>query len=232
MALPTSGRQLAQLDDQKSYSRSRDGLQHYLWDSRPFGSTPTDYTFFNQPIGASWTINSTVGSKQKNETNMVDTGKVPTGQNFLVTRIGVGLISSYDPQTTGATSGYANAAMIYQAFVNILQTSVFELTLAGKAFDFQVHGRQFLPAIALSGYNATGLGNVSRNGDHVVSGWLSIKENSPINLNSQVSFSFQQYCSQVGNSLQTTIQTHSFAYLNAYNCTMMVTLEGFLTRSK
>jgi hypothetical protein len=217
-----------------SYSTTQDCLHHSVWDTRWFGPTPSDNTFFTQPIGASWAVpNCAVGSKTKNETNLGDTGKLPQGQNFLVQRVGVALISSYDVLNTGASSGWADPVLIAQAFYNILQASVFDIVIAGKAFDAEIHGRQFLPCLALNGHTTSNSGrsNSTRNGDSLASGWVKL-DPTPVTLSNLVSFSVTM-SSQVGNAtVAAAAITNSYAYLSTSLCTMMVTLEGFLTRMK
>ena len=215
-----------------SYSTTQDCLHHSVWDTRWFGTTPSDTTFFTQPIGASWAVpGCTVGSKTKNETNLADTGKLPQGQNFLAQRVGVALISSYDVMEPGTSSGWADPVLIAQAFYNILQASVFDIVIAGKAFDAEIHGRQFLPCLALNGHYASGRGNATRNGDSLASGWVKL-DPTPITLSSLVSFSVTM-SSQIGNAtVAAAAITNSYACLSASLCTMMVTLEGFLTRQK
>lgn len=230
MAITRTAGNMIKLGAGGSYGLSKDALRHQVWDTRHFAATPSDNTFFTQPIGSQWRV----GSKTKNETNLIDTGKMPTGQTMLVTRMGVSLISAYEPGTSTSASSWPNASIIAQAYVNIMQSSVFELRIAGREFDFQVHGRQFLPSLCINGYNAGTAGSVSRMGDTVTSGWVKL-EPSPIFLDSQVGFSVAQI---VTNADTTNILAaskplnDSFVWLNAYYCTMQVTLEGLLTRSK
>lgn len=229
MAITKTAKNMIQLGAGGSYSTARDAIRHQIWDTRYFAATPSDNTYFVQPIGATWRV----GSKTKNETNMLDSGKLPNGQTFLITRMGVSLISAYDVGLTTAVA-WPNASLVAQAYTNIMQSSVFEVRIAGREYDFQIHGRQFLPALCINGYNAGTAGSVARVGDTIVSGWVKL-DPSPIFLDELVAFQVAQLCS---NADTTNIMAagkplnNSFLWLSNYYCTMQVTLEGFLTRAK
>lgn len=229
MAITKTARNMIQLGAGGSYSTARDAIRHQLWDTRYFSASPSENTYFVQPYGAPWRV----GTKTKVETNMSDSGKLPNGQTFLITRVGVQLISAYDTGATNASS-WPNASLLAQAYVNIMQCSVFEIRVAGREFDFQIHGGQFLPSLCINGYNAGTAGSVARVGDTIVSGWVKL-DPSPIFLDELVSFNVNQL---VDNADTTNIKATSkplnnaFAWLAYYYCTMKVTLEGFLTRAK
>jgi hypothetical protein len=229
MAITKTARNMIQLGAGGSYSTARDAIRHQLWDTRYFAATPSNNTYFVQPVGSAWRV----GSKTKNETNLADSGKLPNGQTFLITRIGVALISAYEVGTTSAAT-WPNASLIAQAYTNVMQSSVFEIRIAGREFDFQIHGRQFLPALCLNGYNAGTAGSVARIGDTIVSGWIKL-EPSPIFLDELVSFQVAQI---LDNADTTNILAaskplyNSCEWLYYYKCTMQVCLEGFLTRAK
>lgn len=233
MAITKTAKNMIQLGAGGSYSTARDAIRHQVWDTRYFGATASDATFFSQPVGSSWRV----GSKTKNETNLQDSGKLPNGQTFLVTRIGVAFISAYDigATTSGASvapTGYA--ALLAQAYVTMMQSSVFEIRVAGREFDFQIHGRQFLPSLCINGYNAGTAGSVTRTGDTIVNGWVKL-DPSPIFLDELVSFNVQHLCSNPDTtSIQATGKplTNAFVWMNAWASTMQVTLEGMLTRAK
>lgn len=232
MAITKTARNMIQLGAGGSYSNARDAIKHQIWDTRYFGTVPSDNTYFAQPIGAQWRVAGT--SKTKNETNLQDSGKLPNGQTFLITRIGVALISAYDPGQSTATASFPNASIIAQAYTNVMQSSIFEIRVAGREFDFQIHGRQFLPGLCINGYNAGTAGSVARVGDTIVNGWVKL-EPSPIFLDELVSFSVAQIITN-GDTTNILASTkplnNSFVWLNAYYCTMQLTLEGFLTRAK
>jgi len=224
-----TAKNMIQLGAGGSYSTARDAIRHTVWDTRYFGTAPTDSTYFVQPIGAAWRV----GTKTKNETNMGDSGKLPNGQTFLITRMSVALISAYDVGLTTA-AGWPNASLLAQAYVNIMQSSIFEIRVAGREFDFQIHGRQFLPALCINGYNAGTAGSVARIGDTIVSGWIKL-DPSPIFLDELVSFNVTQICDNADTTnIKATAKplNNSFLWLSTYFCTMQVALEGFLTRAK
>jgi len=202
-----------------SYGLSRDVIKHNIWDTRYFGTTATDFTFFSNPIGTAWYQTS---QKTKNETNMLDTGKLPNGQTFLVKRIGVALI------------GLGNKAAVVASalatdFIDIVQHSVFEIRIAGREFDFQLHGRQFLPSIALAGEGTATL-PAHRIGDVIASGWVSL-EHLPIFIDQLVTFSVHMAVGSAVANINTNLNSAASS-LNDNYATMQCTLEGVLTRAK
>lgn len=223
MALTKTTRNMIGLGAGGSYSTARDAIAHQVWDQRFFAATISDTTLFTQPIGAPWRV----GLKTKNETNMQDSGKLPNGQTFLVTRMGVGLISAYD---VGAAS-LPNAALLAQAFVNVMQSSVFELRIAGREYDFQIHGSKFLPQLMVSGMNAVSSNGVVRVGDQIASGWVKISP-SPIFIDELVTFNVAHLLGNPDTVVVANTLNHSTALLNAAYSSMIVTLEGLLTRAK
>lgn len=227
MAITKTAANMIRMGAGGSYSNARDAIRHQIWDTRSFhgATTISNNTFFSQPIGAGY-VNS--GTKTKVETNLTDSGKLPNGQTFLVTRISVGLLSNYNMGSTG-NSSFPKASILAQAYVNIMQSSVFEIRVAGREYDFQVHGRQFLPSLCVNGENASGLGS-SRHGDTVVSGWIKL-DPSPIFLDELVSFQVTQTIDNGNSSVVSTLNS-SVTWLAAQYAGLQVCLEGFLTRAK
>lgn len=208
------------LGRQGSYSQSRDVILHTLYDTRYFGATFSDYTFFVQPIGSAWRT----GSKTLNETNMNSAGSLPNGQSFIVKRIGLSLISALEASD-------ANGADIVQAFTNIVQSSVFELRIAGREYDFQAHGSEFLPNVFVNtDLAATQSTNVTRVGDVIASGWVPLRD-TPIVIGELVNFSVHQEVNNPDTAVQTILNANS-TLLNGEYCTMKVSLQGVLTRAK
>ena len=202
-----------------TYGLSRDVIKHQIWDTRYFTAATVDTsTFFSQQRGAPWRNSS---SKSVNETNMLDNGRLPAGQTFLIKRIGIRFVSA---QGTAAT----NAARIIQAFYNVMQSSYFELKIAGRDFDLQVHGSQFLPTAPIMGVNTTNPG--IRVGDSIASGWYSL-DYIPIFLNELVSFSVEQRFGNPDSNILTVLQQDA-TLLATDNVTMQMILEGVLTRAK
>lgn len=226
MAITKTAANMIRMGAGGSYSNARDAIRHQIWDTRGFDTSVSGNTFFAQPIGSPW---RSTGTKTKVETNLTDSGKLPNGQTILVTRISVALLSQYEVGSV-ATTAFPKASILAQSYVNIMQNSVFEIRVAGREFDFQVHGRQFLPSLCLNGENAATIGS-ARHGDTVVSGWIKL-DPSPIFLDELVSFQVTQLCDNGLSAVAGGSLLNSFKWLNANYCTMNVTLEGFLTRAK
>jgi len=204
-----------------SYGLSRDVIKHNLWDTRFFGTTRTDYTFFSTPIGTTWFLNA---QKTKNETNMLDSGKLPNGQTFLVKRIGVALILLGNKATASE-----DRVELVQDFYDIMQHSVFEIRIAGREYDFQVHGRQFIPSVAAAG-GATAATANTRAGDIVASGWISL-DHIPIFIDQLVTFSVNMALGSAVDSINTNLDAACSSLYGNYS-TVQVCLEGVLTRAK
>lgn len=201
-----------------SYSLSRDAIKHQIWDTRFFGTTVSDFTFFTQPQGAAWRI----GNKSINETNLLDSGKLPNGQTFLMTRIGVALM-------TYAAASTTNGADLSQAFLNLLDSSVFEIVIAGREFDFQFHGSQ-LRARPIHYVGDGGVVGIVRVGDSIASGWLKL-DPAPIFVDQLVTFSVRHRLNNPDTNILTVLNAAA-TLLNGIYATMQVTIEGFLTRAK
>jgi hypothetical protein len=204
-----------------SYGISRDIIKHTLWDARWLGATPTNNAFFTQPINQPWALAGEV--KTRNETNMIDTGKLPNGQTFLVKRIGVALILPIE-------AAEDDAETIVQSYYNIVQSSVFRLVVAGREFDFECHGSQFTPAVAVNAITAATV-NSNRTGDFVSSGWISL-DYIPIFLGPMTSFSVDQTIQNAHAYVLATVLPAACVLLKAVYCSIQVRLEGVLTRAK
>lgn len=204
-----------------SYSDSRDVILHTLFDTRYFGSTISDYTYFVQPVGSAWRV----GSKTSNETNMNSAGQLPNGQSFIVKRIGCYLISHI-------ASDEVNAADVVQAYVNIMQSSLFELRIAGREYDFQAHGTKFLPNLIAASDAATSTPtHAARFGDVISSGWVPLRD-TPIVIGELVNFSVHQEVQNPDTTVKSDILDANAKLLQDNYCTMQVALEGVLTRAK
>lgn len=218
MALTRGAVQDISLGRGGTYGMSRDVIKHQLWDTRTFAQTATSFTFFTQPIGAPWRNNSI---KTINETNLSDSGKLPNGQTFLVKRIGIAFISLVPSSGT-------DTPFVAQAYVNLIQSSVFEFVVAGRSFDFQVHGRQFLSPLHVHGANATNA--PFRAGDLIASGWCTLGD-QPTFLDQLVTFSVQMTLQNPDANVLTQLNADA-SKLNGLYCSMQCTLEGVLTRAK
>lgn len=218
--LPNSLAKDVALGANGSYGGSRDAIKHCIYDTRSFGTTISDYAFFTQGINT--TFKSTL-LKTKNETNLLDGGKLPNGQTFLIKRIGIALISVLPAANTVTPT-------IIQAFINLVQSSVFELIIAGREFDFQYPGSAFVPSLSVHGISAAATGTAVRAGDAIASGWISIEE-APIFLGPMVSFQLKHTLSNPDSNVVTVLNA-GCVLLNGLYSTMQVRMEGTLTRAK
>ena len=218
MPLSAAAQGLISLQKGGTYSLSRDALKHRVYDTRFFDTTIADYTFFMQPIGSTWRI----GAKTLTETNMYDAGKLPNGQVMIFTRMGIQCIPYL------AVDG-SNGAELVQAFYNILDSSVFEIKIQGREFDYQIHGSEFLPIVHSSG-NTGGTNIGFRVGDAITSGWSKL-DPTPIVIDQLVSFQVIHRLNNPDTNVVTVLNA-SATLLNAAYSTMKVTLEGLLTRAK
>lgn len=206
-----------------TYGLSMDVLKHNVWDTRFFGTTRSDYTFFSTGIGNQWYQAS---QKTENETNLLDSGKLPAGQNFLVRRIGFSLLAL-------GNKNAVRVAELAQDYYDIMQHSVITFKIAGREFDLKIHGRQFLPPVAVAEYNETGAVNIevaSRIGDVVASGWYSL-DYIPIFIDELISFSVSMEIGSAVPNLNTVLDAAASS-LNDNYATVQCCLEGVLVRSK
>lgn len=220
--LSQAARELIQMQRSGSYGTERDVLKHRVYDSRFFAAAGvvTDNTFFVNQIGSPWRV----GTKTLSETNMVDSGKLPAGQIFLVVRMSVRCI-------TFAIPAGIVPSQLEQSFINVLDSSVFELKIQGREFDYQIHGSEFLPR-PLAGAG-TLAGAYSGAGMCVTTGWTKL-DPTPVVIDNLVSF---QVIQRLGNpdpaiSGAGGVLGLSTIALNAANSVMQVTLEGVMTRAK
>lgn len=200
-----------------SYGTDRDVLKHYIWDSRPFSSPATAYTFFSQQQNAPFAGGFL---KTLSETNMLDSGKFPSSQTFLVKRMGINAVIS-----NLSKAGHYLIGAMYQ----ILEHSIFEFKIAGREWDAQIHGRNFMPLQV--GISANGVSSLS---SLVASGWITL-EDSPIPLESMATFSVQQTITDADPAIVTVLNQAAGAldYTGqSYAGEMRVILEGTLTRGK
>lgn len=206
-----------------TYGASMDVLKHNIWDTRYFGTALSDYTFFSTGIGNTWYQNS---QKTKNETNLNDSGKLPAGQNFLVRRIGFKLLALGNKDAVRVSA-------LAQDYYDIMQHSYVEFTIAGREFELQIHGSQFLPNVAVAEYQATGATNIEVNarvGDVVASGWYSL-DYIPIFIDELVTFNVVMHVGSAVTNIQTNL-TAAASSLNDNYATVQCVLEGVLVRSK
>lgn len=217
--LTQAARDLINLQRGGSYSMARDALKHRLYDTRFFNATATDHTYFLQPLGSPWRV----GNKTLIETNMRSSGQLPNGQVFLVARMGVQMISFL------GTAG-TNPEVITEAFYSVMQSSVFEIKIEGREFDYQIHGSEFLPALAVSGQ--TGATNIAaKTGEFYATGWSRL-DPTPIVIDQLISFSVVHRFSNPDTVTIVPKLTAACGVLVAAGSVLKVTLEGLLTRAK
>jgi len=200
-----------------SYGVDRDVLNHRIWDSRYFTSAVTSAEMFQQPIGAQWRA----GVKTVNETNLYDSGKMPQSQTFLVKKMGVALC------TNGATAVDMLTSTL-AAFATVMQKSVFEIVVRGREFDFQVPGAAFIPlqqqVISPAAPQIAG-------GVLFASGFVAI-EPTPIFLDNLVSFTVRHRVQAATAYWTGTALAGAYSALAGTYSTLVVILEGTLTRGK
>ena len=203
-----------------SYSNEGNALQHTLYDTgivpAAIGAT---INYFVQPIGAAYGA----GNKTITETNLADPGKLPNGQTFIVTALGLALKANM-ASAAAATNELAND--IINGWNSWISNSVFRIVIAGREYEFQVPGTEFLPSLTVCGpATAASL----RIGDYWTSGWVRLSA-TPVVLGQMVSFSVQQIMGQQVAAGLIAVNT-AMALLRAQDAEIQVRLRGYLTRS-
>lgn len=213
-----------QLGKNGSYSNEGNVLQHVLFDTLDFQNTTlrANGTFFTSPIDAAFQG----GNKTDTQTNLVTAGQLPNTQTFLIREISFSLVpfivDTDDDQLT-----------IIQAYVNIMQSSRFEIKIAGREFDFQAPGSVFMPPIYSFGestmVDATTRALANVGGGYISTGWVKLAS-TPIPIGNQVNFSVKMATSTAAAANATILDTASDV-LNTQVATMQCRLRGVLTRS-
>jgi len=202
-----------------SYSNEGNALQHTLYDTaQPPAALGATINYFVQPIGAAYGA----GNKTITETNLADPGKLPNGQTFIVTAMGVALKANM----ASAAAGNALVDDIVNGFYSWLGNSVFRIVISGREYEFQVPGTEFIPTVALSG-PATAASQ--RTGDFWTSGWVKLAA-TPVVLGQMVSFSVQQIMGNQVAAALTAVNT-AMTVLRGQDAEIQVRLRGYLTRS-
>ena len=218
MALTKGAVQDIELGRGGSYSSARDAIKHYLWDTWIIPAAVVNHTYFQQGVGSVFGA----GVKAVNETNLYDSGKLPNGQTFLVKKMSIKCISVFP-------AAGVNPGDIAQAYVNILQSSVFELKLQGREFDIQVQGSRFLPSLTVYGEHAATFHPFAA-GQVMATGTVDLGA-YPIFLDNLVSFQVDQI---IANPIAATLVVINAGatLLNGLGSTFRICLEGSLTRAK
>lgn len=215
--LTPQAQELLRLQMGGSYSMVRNAVRHRVYDTRFFAATVSDATLFVQQIGQPWRT----GLKTITETNMFDSGKLPNGQTMIFTDISVKFLAF--PALTAT-----NVEDLAQAYVNIMQSSVFQIKIQGREWDAQIHGAEFVPAISVNG--TASAANNHRVGDMIASGIVKLLP-TPIVIDSMVGFSVEH---RLGNPDTTVLAVvnASTAALNTSGSLIQVSLGGLLTRAQ
>jgi len=161
-----------------SYQGESDVLDHVLFDTLNFQTSATaTYLFFQQGQGT---------GKTATDTNLTANGQLPSGNNFLIQRLGFHLI----PNVQDATPEIA--VDVVRDFYCVMENSLIEIVVRGREFDFQAPGSLFLPNIAIS-QKSDGLAAtpsyVGRVGDYNAKNWIAL--NTPIALEALASFNLK-----------------------------------------
>lgn len=205
---------------QGSYSNEANALQHTLYDTAACpAALGANINYFTQPIGAAYGA----GNKTVTETNLQEPGKLPNGQTFLVTAFSVALKANAASAAAG-TNELADDVM--SGFYGFIQNSVFEVVIAGREYEYQVHGTELLPAAPL---NVLGTANAIRTGDYWTSGWTKLNS-TPIVIGPNVTFSVRQIQGQQIAAALVAVNT-AMALLNAQDAELQVRMRGILTRA-
>lgn len=223
MAKPVITKKLADslaLGANGSYSNEGNALQHTLYDTvQAPAALGANINYFTQPIGAAYAN----GNKTIVETNLSDPGKLPNGQTFLANSMSIALKANA-ASAAAATNELADDIM--SGFYSFIQNSVFEVVIAGREFEYQVPGSEFIPSAAVVGAATAA---TVRIGDYWTSGWRKLGA-TPIAIGQLVSFQVRQI---QGNQITTGLAAinTACALLNAQDAEIQVRLGGILTRS-
>jgi len=166
------------------------------------------------------------GSKTDTETNITTAGKLPNTQTYLIKEISFALI----PMIVAAD---VNVSDLISAYTNIMQSSRFEIKIAGREYDFQAPGSVFFPPIFANGQStmvdATTRVASNVGGGFISTGWIKLSS-TPIVVGNLVDFSVKMATSASSTALGTILDTASDD-LNSQNAQMQCRLRGILTRS-
>jgi len=202
-----------------SYSNEGNVLQHVLFDNLDFNDATVraEGSFFQKPIGSTYMS----GTKTNAQTNLFDAGKLPNAQTFIVKEMGISLIAA----VAGADT---DAKAVVAAFTNIMQSSKFELKIAGREYDLQVPGSVFLPSVFVQGADVEGDG-VNVGGAFISTGWVKLSA-TPVVIGNMVTFSVNMSTNTSSSALHAILNTAS-DILNTQNAQLQCRLRGVLTRS-
>lgn len=174
-----------------SYQGSRDTNDLLVWDALPFSTTQSEYLYFTQPLG------SGTPAKQRQDTNMINPGTMPFGQDVVVRAIGF----HYIPKVVDTT-----LTARVQAFYTVLEESLVQFQIVGREFEFESPGDGWLPNVSISS-SLTGTQGVShaRIGDFQYHGWYVLKQPIPVTM--LVSFRLKWLVNTTATAVATALTT-------------------------
>lgn len=203
---------------------AREVKKHVLWDTRYFDTTATSRTLFSVPVGGGWRGGTT---KTKNETNLEESGRLPTNQEMVFTHIAPHFcIHNPDKATPDLAEVVASCQVI-------LESSSFELQIRNKSPEFQVHGSEFLPRpVFLTGLqdNDTDANDVFSVGQCVHFGWQNF-DPVPLPLGDGQGFTVEHTVTNADPDVLTRLD-NAASRLNSNKVTMQVLLVGVTTHGK
>lgn len=221
---PVITKQLANmlsLSGNGSYSNEGNALQDTLYDTFQW---PANYqqtiNYYTQPIGAAYAN----GNKTINETNLNNPGQLPNGQTFIAIAMSIALKANCDDAAAGTNELWED---IMSSWYTIIGNSIFEVTIAGREYDYRVPGTELIPSVPVA---TLATAAVQRSGDFWTSGrvkYLSV----PIVLGQMVTFSVRQTVNNQITAIIGTVLPSNFAILKAQDAEIQIRLHGFRTRS-
>jgi hypothetical protein len=205
-------------------ANAREVKKHVLWDTRYFDATATSRTLFSVPVGGSWMGGTT---KSKNETNLEESGRLPTNQEMVFTHMAPHFCIHYPDKET------QDLADIVSGCQTILESSYFVMQIRNKADEIFVHGSEFLPRpIFLAGMqdNNTDAEDVFSVGNAVHFGWLNL-DPVPVPLGDGQGFTVEHVVTNADAAVLTALD-NAASRLNSNKVTMQVLLAGVTTHGK
>jgi len=197
-----------------SYGPDGNVLQDSLWDQLTFAATTAraTTTFFSVPQGT---------TKGLTETNLTDPSKLPNGQTFLTKVCCVNLIANVQGADTDANT-------IMAAYYNIMENSIFEIKIAGREFEMRKPGKEFLPAVAVSGLSSA-VNPAAPQAYFLANGKIKLNA-TPIPFGQLVTFQFLQRTASIIAGVTTIVNTASDV-LATQEAQLHTRFEGILTRA-
>jgi len=219
-----SAAEALQLGKNGSYSNEGNVLQHVLYDTIDFQNTTlrANGTFFTAPVDSAFQA----GTKQETQTNLVTAGQLPNTQTFLIKEISFALV----PFVVGTD---LDSILLAAAYTNIMQSSRFQIKIAGREFDWEAPGSVFIPPVSMHSQatmvDATTRALPNVGGGYISTGWVKLAS-TPIPIGNLVNFSVRMASATSAGANATILDTASDV-LNTQVATLQCRLRGVLTRS-